>query len=135
MTLQFSTPIRNGWLNLIESTIGPSAILEFRTGGPPSSCAAAATGSLLATINLPADWMNDAVNGVVTFRGTWQDASIDATGTPGHFRIYDQTGTVCGMQGTCTVAGGGGDMTINEVPITITNPITVVTFTIAAPGA
>lgn len=135
MALQFSTPVRNAMLDSIESTIGTSAILEVRTGSPPASCAAAATGTLLASMTLPSDWMNAAASGSKTKLGVWSDTAINASGTPGHFRIYDSGGTVCGIQGTVTVDGGGGDMEVNAVPIVQGETATVVTFTLAAPGA
>lgn len=132
MTLQFSTPIRNQWLNDIETLIGPSAQLHVRTGAPPANCATANTGTLLVSITLPVDWMNDAVAGVVTKLGVWQDTSIDDTGTPGHFRIYDSTGAICGMQGTATVTGGGGDMEISVVPVVGGLEFTVTACTLTA---
>jgi hypothetical protein len=135
MSLQFSTTIRNGWLDLIESTIGTAAILEVRTGSVPATCAAAATGTLLASITLPSDWMNAASGGVKTKLGTWQDATSNATGTPGHFRIYDSTGTTCGLQGTASVEGGGGDMEVDIVPVVSGFSFTVSVCTFTAPGA
>jgi hypothetical protein len=134
MALQFSTAIRNGWLDLIESTIGTSAILEVRTGAPPATCATAASGTLLASMTLPSDWMAAAASGSVSKLGTWSDTAIDATGTPGHFRIYNSAGTICGMQGTATVEGGGGDMEVDVVPLVTDGLATVTVFTLTAPG-
>lgn len=133
--MQFATDIRNDMLDAIENRIGPSAKLEVRTGPPPASCAAAATGTLLESITLPSDWMNAASGGTKTKLGVWQGTSIDATGQPGHFRIYNSAGTYCGMQGTASVDGGGGDMEFNLVPIVDGESLTVTSFTLAAPGA
>jgi hypothetical protein len=100
MGYQLSTTVRNARLDTVESTIGTSAQLKVRTGAPPANCAAADTGTVLATMTLPADWMAAAAAGSKALSGTWQDASADATGTAGHFRIYDSAGTTCHVQGT-----------------------------------
>jgi hypothetical protein len=100
MGYQLSTSVRNARLDTVESTIGTSAQLKVRTGAPPANCAAADTGTVLASMTLPADWMAAAAAGSKALSGTWQDASADATGTAGHFRIYDSAGTTCHVQGT-----------------------------------
>jgi hypothetical protein len=100
MGYQISTAVRNARLDTVESTIGASAQLKVRTGAPPANCAAADTGTVLATMTLPADWMAAAAAGSKALSGTWQDASADATGTAGHFRVYDSAGTTCHIQGT-----------------------------------
>jgi hypothetical protein len=100
LSYQLSTAVRNARLDTVESTIGTSAQLKVRTGAPPANCAAADTGTVLATMTLPADWMAAAAAGSKALSGTWQDASADATGTAGHFRIYDSAGTTCHVQGT-----------------------------------
>lgn len=130
MPLQFSTPVRNARLDAVEATIGTSAILRIRSGAPPANPAAADSGTVLATLNLPSDWMAAASGGAKALLGAWQDASADATGTAGHFRIYDSAGTTCGIQGTITATGGGGDMTVASTSITATQPVNVTTFTL-----
>ena len=114
MTVQLSVAVRNARLDAIESTIGTSAILKIRTGAQPASCATADSGSVLATLSLPSDWMGAAALGVKDLAGSWADTSADGTGTAGHFRIYDSGGTVCGLQGSVTATGGGGDMEVDN---------------------
>lgn len=101
MTIQASTNVRNAMLDSIETTIGTSPILRLRTGSPPANPGTADSGTVVATMNLPADWAAAAAGGVKSLLGTWQDASADAAGTIGHYRIYDSAGTTCGLQGTC----------------------------------
>lgn len=132
MTLQYSVAVRNARLDVVESTIGTSAILQIRSGAPPANCAAADTGTLLASITLPSDWAAAAASGEKAKLGTWEDASADANGTAGHFRLKDSTGTTCHAQGTITATGGGGDMTVDNVSIAATQPFTVETFNIVA---
>lgn len=115
MAIQLSTAVRNARLDVIESTIGASGKLKILTGSMPANCAASDTGTVVATIDLPADWMANASGGSKAMSGTWQDASADAAGTAGYFRIYATDGTTCGLQGTVSATGGGGDMTVDNV--------------------
>ena len=135
MSLQFSTSVRNALLDVIESTIGTSAILELRTGSPPATCATADSGTLLASMTLESDWMNAASSGSKTLKGTWSDSSANNTGTVAHFRIKDSGGTTCHIQGTVTATGGGGDMTVDNTSITSGQSASITTFTLTAPGA
>ena len=135
MAFQFSTTSRNSALDAIETTIGVSAILKIRSGAVPANCAAADSGTVLATLNLPSDWLAAAASGSKSMSGTWQDLSADATGTAGHFRIYDSTGTTCHIQGTITITGSGGDMTVDNTSIAAAQQINVTSFTINAGGA
>lgn len=135
MALQYSVAIRNAQLDAVETTIGASAIMRIRTGAAPANCAAADTGTVLATVTLPADYMNAAANGSKTLLGTWQDASADATGTAGHFRIYDSLGTTCHIQGTVTITGGGGEMTVDNTSFATGQAFTVNSFTLSAGNA
>jgi len=135
MPLQASTAVRNAALDSIETTIGTSAIIRIRSGSPPANCAAADTGTVLSTLTLPSDWMAAATGGSKAKSGTWQDLEADATGTAGHFRVYDSAGTTCHLQGTITGTGGGGDMTIENTSISVGQTITITTFTIGSGNA
>lgn len=130
MALQFSVAVRNARLDAIETAIGASAILRIRSGAVPANTAAADAGTVLATLNLPSDWMAAASAGSKALSGTWQDASADATGTAAHFRLYASDGTTCHGQGTVTITAGGGDMTVDSVNFTAGQQFTVTGFTI-----
>lgn len=132
MALQYSVTVRNAQLDALETAIGASAILVIRSGPVPANCAASNSGTVLATLNLPSDWMADASGGSKAFLGTWQDVAADAGGTAGHFRIYDSTGTTCHMQGTVMAVGGGGDLTLDNTSIASGQTITITGFTITA---
>jgi len=135
VALQYSTAVRNARLDVVESTIGTSAVLKIRTGSVPATCATADSGTVLATCTLPSDWMAAASGGTKSLSGTWQDTSADATGTAAHFRIYDSTGTTCGIQGTVTATGGGGDLQVDNVSFAAGQAFTVTTFTLTAGNA
>ena len=63
MALQYSDAIRNSQLDQVETVTGTAPLLTIRTGAPPANCAAANQGTVLATINLPSDWMAAASGG------------------------------------------------------------------------
>lgn len=133
MALQFSTNARNGMLDAIETEGGASAILKIRTGAAPADCGTADSGTVLATLSLPADWMAAASGGTKAMSGTWSDASADATGTAAHFRLYKSDGTTCVMQGT--VGTSGTDLIVQNTSFATGQPFQIDSFTLTAPGA
>lgn len=135
MTMQYSVAVRNAQLDAWETTIGISAILKIRTGAQPASCAAADSGTVLATCNLPSDWMAAASSGTKAKSGTWEDTSADATGTAAHYRLYASDGTTCHEQGSVTATGGGGDMTVNNTSFATGQAFTVSSYTKTAGNA
>lgn len=130
MALQYSVAVRNARLDAVESTTGTSAILRIRSGSPPANCAASRAGTVLATLNLPSDWMAAAGGGTKAKSGTWETLNANASGTAGHFEIMDSTGTTCHVQGTVTATGGGGDMTVDNTSINAGQQVTVTGFTL-----
>lgn len=129
MTLQFSVAVRNARLDAIETAIAAGAVLKIRTGAPPANVATADSGSVLATLTLPSDWMAAASGGAKAKSGTWEDLSADAAGVAGHFRLYAADGTTCHAQGTVTATGGGGDMTVDNTNIAAGQSVTITGFT------
>jgi hypothetical protein len=134
MAIQFNVATRNARLDAIEVTNGTSCSLEIRSGAQPANCAASNAGTVLATINLPLDWMAAASVGSKAISGTWQDLSADATGTAAHFRVFNSQATrddtTCFLQGSVTGAGGGGDMEVSSVSFTAGQSFTITTFTL-----
>lgn len=128
MTLQYSTAVRNAKLDAIETAIGVSAIMTIRTGAAPANCAAANSGTVVATLNLPSDWMANAASGSKSMTGTWQDTSADATGTAAHFRIHDSTATTCHIQGT--VGTSAADLIVQNTSFSAGQAFTITSFTI-----
>ena len=130
MTVQLSVAVRNARLDAIETAIGVSAILKIRTGAQPATCATADSGTVLATCNLPSDYLAAASSGSKAKSGTWEDTSADASGTAAHWRLYASDGTTCHAQGTVTATGGGGDMTVDNVVFAAAQAFTVTGFTL-----
>lgn len=135
MAVQFSVAVRNAMLDAIETTIGTSAVLKIRTGAAPANCAAADSGTVLATLTLPSDYFAAASSGAKAKSGTWQDSSADATGTAAHFRLYASDGTTCHSQGTVTATGGGGDLEVDNTSFASGQPFTVSSWTWTAANA
>lgn len=135
MAVQLSVAVRNALLDAIETAIGASAILKIRTGAQPATCATADSGSVLATLNLPADYFAAAGSGAKAKAGTWEDTSADAAGTAAHWRLYASDGTTCHMQGTVTATAGGGDMELQNVVLAVGQAVTITAFTINAGNA
>ena len=132
MAIQMDVASRNARLDVIESTAGASCALEIRTGAQPATCATANSGTILVTIDLPADWMNAAAAGAKTYIATWQDASADGAGTAAHFRVFNSQATkdetTCFLQGS--VGEGSGDLQLDNEVIAAGQQVTITQFTL-----
>ena len=131
--MQFSTELRNARADAIETVGGASPILRMRSGALPASCAAADSGTVLATLNLPADWMSAAAAGVKSMSGVWGDSAADASGTAQHFRIYKADGTTCFLQGS--VGTSGADMVVDNTNFAAGQDFSIESFTITEGNA
>lgn len=127
MAIKLSVSVRNARLNAIETTISTDPTLEIRSGSPPTNVDDADSGTLLATLSLPTDWMAAASGGVKGKSGTWQDSSADGTGEAGHFRIKASDTTVH-IQGTVSESGGGGDMILDNTDFAAGQTFTITQF-------
>lgn len=130
MAIKLSVAVRNARLDALETAIGTSAVLKIRSGAAPTNITDADSGTVLATLSLPSDWMAAAASGAKAKSGTWEDTSADATGTAAHFRIYASDGTTQHMQGTVTATGGGGDMEVDNTSFAAAQQFTVTGFTL-----
>lgn len=134
MAVQLSVAVRNAMLDAIETVVGTSPILEIRSGGAPATCATADSGTLLASLPLPSDFMAAASSGAKAQAGTWQDSSANASGNAGHWRLKS-SGAVVHAQGTVTATGGGGDLTLDSIVINATQDVSITSFTLNASNA
>lgn len=132
MALKYGVAARNSRLDILESTIGTGPILRVLTGSVPANAAAAQTGTLLAELTLPSDWMAAASSGAKSKAGTWS-GTASAAGTAGYFRILNSGATVVHIQGTAGTAGT--DMILDSASFASGQAFSVLTFTITAPGA
>lgn len=130
MALKYNTTLRNNRLDLFQTFGGAGCILKLRSGAAPANAAAADSGTVIATMNLPTTFMAAAAAGAVSKTGTWEDLLADNAGTVGHFRIYKSDGTTVVMQGTCSLPGAGGDMELINTNVAVNQPLTISSFTI-----
>ena len=135
MAFQLSVDTRNATLQALETTIGTNPIMTVSSGTVPADCGSANTGTVLATMILPTNWLDTPALGSIVLSGTWQDLSADDSGTAGYFRLHQSDGTICHMQGTVTQTGAGGDMQLDTTNIAVGQQITITAFTITAGGA
>ena len=135
MAIQLSVTLRNAGLDAYEVAVGTSAVLKIRTGAQPADVATADSGTVLATLSLPSDWMAAAASGAKAKAGTWEDAAADATGTAAHYRIYASDGTTPHLQGSVTATGGGGDMTVDNVSLAAGQQFIVTSYSWTAANA
>lgn len=117
-------------LDAIETAIGTAPRLEIRTGAAPATCETADSGTVLATVPCPSDWLAAAVSGSKAKSGTWEDTSADADGTAAHFRIYTSGSSTCHIQGT--VSSSAADMTVDNIVFAAAQAFTITGFTITS---
>lgn len=108
-----------------------NAPLKIYTGTQPAA-GAAATGTLLVTITLPADAMAAASAGVAAKSGTWSGTAGN-TGTAGWFRIESSAGSRF-YDGAVTATGGGGEIELASTSITSAQVVTITSFTVTQPA-
>lgn len=134
MAIQLGTTLRNNMIGQYEPTVGTTPKLQIRTGAQPANCAAADSGTLLFELTLPSDWMTAASSGSISLNGSWTGTGA-AAGTAAHYRLKDSTGATCHEQGSVTATGGGGDLTLDNTSIAVSQAVSVTSWTRTQSGA
>ena len=141
MALAHSTGLKTFILGTgFKTSFDTTGRLLVYSGAAPASADTAPTGTLLATETLPATSFGAAGTpaGGITMAGTPLTVNAVATGTAGYFRLQlsGDLGTTNTtdrrLQGTCTVTGGGGDMTFDNVNLTTGSPVNLTSFVYSA---
>jgi hypothetical protein len=133
MVFQLSTTMINNMLDQYEAQMlvlaAGTPLVRLRSGTKPATCAAAEAGGsvVIGTITLSATDFMDAASGTKAFKLPLQIPS-GAAGTLGYYRIYAANGTTCLEQGTITVTGGGGDMTVDSVTVTALQQVNITSW-------
>ena len=130
MAIQFSTATRNRFRDAYAAAFPAAAVLTLRTGAPAGANGAAG-GTVVATITLPATPLTSGT-GQVTLSGTWSDTSADAAGTVGHYRLTNGSDV---EEGTVTITGGGGDLTLDNNVLALSQVVSITSWTRTMPGA
>lgn len=135
MATRLATAARNSASSaiagLLDAGSGPGTI-QVRTGSQPATPNTAASGTLLLTFTLADPAFGAASNGTVTAAAI-AAATGAADGTAGWFRALDSTGAAV-LDGSVTATGGGGDMTLNTVTVSVGLTVTISGWTISMPS-
>ena len=94
---QFDVSGRNAMLEGFGTNLGPNAVLQIRSGPPPADCAAADSGTLLASYT-NVNW-SAAASGSKALSGTPITGTASAAGLAGHFRFKNTAGSITRAQG------------------------------------
>jgi hypothetical protein len=135
MTIKATPATLNAILDTGFDAIFNSGVLELRTGTQPATASAAATGSLVRSVSLPADAFAAAAAGVKAKAGTWQNADAGA-GVPTWFRLKQTTdagstdGTDERIDGSVSMTGAGGDLQLDNTNIAANQTVTVTALNI-----
>ena len=127
MTMKIGVALANAMLAAYETAGGTTPTLTFFSGAVSANCAAADPTGSLAVMTLPSDWMGTPTGGIVDKTGSWTFSGAGTTGTILSYRMKT-TGAVCFEQGTVTITGGGGDLTVDSTSYTNGQTITVTTW-------
>lgn len=131
MALQLSAACRNGRADAITTAVGNAGTLIIRTGAPPADCAAADSGSVLATHTLGSPFAPGASGGVLS-PTLPSNVNASGTGTAGHWRVKTSGGTTV-AQGTCGTSGA--DMNLNTTSLVTGGPVQISSWSLTEGGA
>lgn len=132
MAERINTAARNRQVDSIGDDLN-SGTFKMYTGAQPASGNDAASGTLLVTINLPADAMAAAVDGTAAKLGTWSGVAVTG-GDAGWFRITNAAATR-NYDGAVTATGGGGEVEFPTVTVIGGQTVIVGAFTITQPAS
>lgn len=113
-----------------------AAAIDIRSGAQPADPDTAATGTLLATLTMSDPAFGNATDanpgGLLTADAITPDASADATGTAGYFRIRATgTGADDVADGECGTSGA--DLNFNTTSITAGSTVSITSLTVTMP--
>lgn len=133
--MQASVAVRNAELAAIAATVGPAGVLVYYTGAAPANAAAARTGSILATLNLPTTPFAPPSGGVMGKNGTWEQPLATGAGAAGYYTIFASDGVTVCLQGPCGVTGGAAEMQLDNINIAVGTDVLVTAFALTAGNA
>lgn len=120
MAVSQSVALRNAQAQQLQVLLdaGPAAgTVQLRTGAKPASTATAASGTLLATLVLADPSGPAASGGTLTLSDPAAVTGV-AAGDVGWARFLDSTGAAI-LDATVTATGGGGDLTMATVTVSV----------------
>lgn len=128
---QYSTTHRTNAMQDIVTQAGSTSHILIYTAAA-ANCAAAASGTLLATLPCSAT-LGTVTNGVLTFNAI-TNATASGTGTAVQWRLCTTSGgTTCVAQGT--IGTSGAELNLNSTSISSGQTVSITSFVITATGA
>ena len=137
LNTKISTGARNGACDAIVDLVDGGAgagYIQIRTGAPPTNPGDANSGTLLGTCPMSDPAFGAAATGVATANAITSDSTADASGTAGHFRVFDSN-DVCIFQGTAGVTGDTPNMVFDNATIVAGGVIAISSMTLTVPQA
>jgi hypothetical protein len=109
--------------------VGGAGSLKIYTGAQPADADSTPAGTLLVTIALAATAFSAAnTSGQASLLSTPRTGTAVAAGTAGCYEIVSGGGAKV-MQGSVTATGGGGDLTVDNTNIAVSQTVSVGSFT------
>lgn len=134
MTLSLANTVRSAMCDALVDSIdgGSPGTIKIYDGTRPANPDAAITGTLLATVTCANPAFGPASNGVAVLTDPAAVTAV-ATGSATHFRAATSA-AVAKFDGSVTITGGGGDLTLATVSITSGLSVDVTGGTITVPA-
>ena len=133
MATRISVAARNaaadGVVDLLD--VGGAGTIEIRTGTQPANPDTAASGTLLATLNLSATAFGAADAGTATANAISDDTDAAASGTATWFRAYSGAGTAV-IDGSA--GESGTDLILDDAAIVAGGTVSISSWTVSMPG-
>ena len=143
MAIRLSTGLRNKINDSgLADAFDTNGRINIYSGAQPASANDAATGTLLATLTLAADAVTAASSGgVLTFAAIGSDTSIDASGTPGWFRVHRASDTAPTSAANTTdrrydgnIGTSGADLNFDSVTWVAGGTVAISSLTLTLPA-
>lgn len=130
---QLSTTIRNAKANAVISGVGATGQLRIYddSAGVPTDCAAAPVGTLLVQFVLGNPFAPAPSNGVIS-PTLPASATPSNTGKARYYRVYDNAGTTCHIQGE---VGAGLGLVLSNSNLVSGGSAAISSWTITEAGA
>ncbi len=133
MSVRLPAASRNAAVDAVCGRLNGGTV-EIRTGAQPATAADAATGTLLATFTINNPAFDAAANGAAALVVTPQlQAAGAAAGDAGWWRAKTSGGATV-MDGSCSATGGGGDLTLNTVAVSVGLALRLTGGTVSMPA-
>ena len=135
MAIKLALATRNALVNALAARVdagaGPGQVRIY-SGAQPATGDDAATGTLLATVNLADPSFAAAANGTINATDPVAVTGA-ANGDAGWFRVVDSAGNAV-YDGSVSLSGGGGDMIVNTLTVStgVQFDITAISVTMPA---